>query len=70
MLIPVSGRSAPSPAKRSTVLLRSSELGPFSDTSPHKYPKDFNCKRIINMKYLHFMEIMYIEKDLEVLVKI
>lgn len=34
--VPVSGRSAPKPAKRSTVLLRSSELGPFSDTSPHR----------------------------------
>lgn len=36
LVIPVSGRSAPNPANRSTVLLRSSELGPFSDTSPHR----------------------------------
>lgn len=35
-VIPVSGRSAPNPANRSTVLLRSSELGPFSDASPHR----------------------------------
>ena len=41
--VPVSGRSAPKPAKRSTVLLRSSESGPCSDTSPHRYPKDLSC---------------------------
>lgn len=51
---PVSGLSSPSPASRSTVLFKSSDVGSFSDTRPQSSPRDFSWRRQIGKKKKEF----------------